>query len=166
MKEGNSLTFQKAKDLAKAEESADTQLKVMNKTTEVNTVTKHSTRKASKSDDKHSSAEPFQKPCFGCGRGPHARDKCTAKSAKCHFCKKKTGHFANVYLSKQKKQNVHEVEVKHSVNVSEFSIPESAVFMGPIEATPVNVKSSSECQDSTQLKGMSKNSHMQDRLRG
>ena len=138
LKEGNSLTFQKAKDLAKAEESADTQLKLMNKTTEVNTVKKHSTRKTSKSDDKHSSAETFQKPCFGCGRGPHARDKCPAKSAKCHFCKK-TGHFANVCLSKKKKQNVHEVEVKHPVNVSEFSIPESAAFMGPIEATPLNV---------------------------
>ena len=110
----------------------------MNKTTEVNTVKKHLTRKASKSDDKHSSAETFQKPCFGCGRGPHARDTCPAKSAKCHFCNK-TGHFANVCLSKKKKQNVHEVEVKHPVNVSEFSIPESAVFMGPIEATPLTV---------------------------
>ena len=90
LKEGDSLTFQKAKDLAKAEESADTQLKLMNKTTEVDTVKKHSTRKASnyKSDDKHSSAETFQKPCFGCGRGPHARDKCPAKSAKWHFCQK------------------------------------------------------------------------------
>ena len=67
---------------------------------------------------------------------PHARDKCPAKSAKCHFCKK-TGHFANVCLSK--KRNVHEVEVKHPVNVSEFSIPESAVFMGPIEITPLTV---------------------------
>ena len=68
LKEGNSLTFQKAKGLAKAEESADTQLKLMHKTTEVNTVKKHSTRKASKSDNKHSSAETFQKPCFSCGR--------------------------------------------------------------------------------------------------
>ena len=67
---------------------------------------------------------------------PHARDKCPAKSAKCHFCKK-TGHFANVCL--WKKRNVHEVEVKHPVNVSEFSIPESAVFMGPIEITPLTV---------------------------
>ena len=138
MKEGNSLTFQKPKDLAKAEESADTQLKLMNKTTEVNTVKKHSTRKASKSDDKHSSAETFQKTCFGCGRGPHVRDKCPAKSAKCHFCKKNL-HFANVCLSKKKKQNVHEVGVKHPVNVSEFSIPESAVFLGPTEATPLTV---------------------------
>ena len=48
MKEGNSLTFQKAKDLVKAEESANTHLKLMNKITEVNTVKKHSTRKASK----------------------------------------------------------------------------------------------------------------------
>lgn len=55
------------------------------------------------------------------------------------FAKKKTGHFANVCLSKKNKQNVHEVEVKHLVNVSEFPIPESAVFMGPIEATPLTV---------------------------
>ena len=34
---------------------------------------------------------------------------------------------------------MHEVEVKHPVNVSEFSFPESAVYMGPIEATPLNV---------------------------
>ena len=108
------------------------------KTTEVNTVNKHSTRKANKSDDKLSSAETFQKPCFGCGRGPHARDKCPANSAKCHFCKR-TVHFANVCLSKKKKQNVHGVENKHQVNVSEFSFPESAVFMGPIEATLLSV---------------------------
>ena len=138
LKEGNSLTFQKAKDVAKAEESADTQLKLMKKTTEVNTVKKPLTRKASKSDDKHSSAETFQKPCFNYGRSPHARDKCPAKSAKCHFCQK-TGHFANVCLSKKKKQNLHQAEVKHPVNVSEFSIPESAVFMGPIEAIPLNL---------------------------
>ena len=81
LKEGNSLTFQKAKDVAKAEESADTQLKLMKKTTEVNTVKKPLTRKASKSDDKHSSAETFQKPCFNYGRSPHACDKCPAKSA-------------------------------------------------------------------------------------
>ena len=81
LKEGNSLTFQKAKYLAQAEESADAQLKLLNKTTEVNTVKKHLKRKAGKSDDKHCSAETFQKPCFGCGRGPHARDKCPAKSA-------------------------------------------------------------------------------------
>ena len=35
LKQGISITFQKAKDLAKAEESADTQLKLMNKTTEL-----------------------------------------------------------------------------------------------------------------------------------
>ena len=108
----------------------------MNKTTEINPVKKHLTRKASKSDDKHSSAETFQKPCFGCGRGPHARGKCPAKSAKCHFCKK-IGHFANICLSRKKKQNVHEVGVKHPVKNSEFSIPESAEFMGPIEANPL-----------------------------
>ena len=81
LKEGNSLTFQKAKDVAKAEESADTQLKLMNKTTDLSTVKTHSTRKASKSHEKHSRAETFQKPCFAFGRGPHARDKCPAKSA-------------------------------------------------------------------------------------
>ena len=51
---------------------------------------------------------------------------------------KKTGHFAKVCLSKKKKQNVREVEVRHPVNVGEYSIPESAVFMDPIEA-PLNV---------------------------
>lgn len=57
MKEGNRLTFHKAKDLTKAEESVDTQLKRMSKTTEVNAGKKRLTRKASKSDVKHSSAE-------------------------------------------------------------------------------------------------------------
>ena len=38
-------------------------------------------------------------------------------------------------------------------------------FMGPIEATALNVNTA-ECQDSTWLRGMSKTSHMQDRLRG
>ena len=51
----------------------------------------------------------------------------------------KFGHFANVCLSKKKKQNVQKVEVKHAVNTSEVSLPESAVFMVPIEATPFNV---------------------------
>lgn len=51
MKEGNTLTVQKAKDQAEGEESADTQLKLMSKTTEVNTVKKHLTRKASKIKD-------------------------------------------------------------------------------------------------------------------
>ena len=64
MLERRQHTFQKAKDLAKAEESADTQLKLMNKATEVNIVKRHSTRKASKSDDKHSSAETSQKNMF------------------------------------------------------------------------------------------------------
>jgi len=48
LKEGNTLTVQKAKDQAEEEESADMQLKLMSKTTEVNTVKKHLTRKASK----------------------------------------------------------------------------------------------------------------------
>ena len=149
LKEGNTLTFQKAKDPVKAEESADTQLILMNKATEVNTVKKHSTRKASKSGDKHSSAETVQKTRFGCGHGPHAHDKCPAKSAKCHFCKK-IGHFANFCLSKKQKQSVHEVEVKHAVNTSELSLPESAVFMGPIEATPLNVNTVT-CKDKAVL---------------
>ena len=34
---------------------------------------------------------------------------------------------------------VCEIENKHAVNTSEFCLPESAAFMGPIEATPANV---------------------------
>ena len=82
-KEGNTLTVQKAKDQAKEEESVDTQLKLMSKTTEVNTVKKHLTRKASKSDNKHSCAETLQK---------HVLVVYVAhmhvKSAKRHFWKK------------------------------------------------------------------------------
>ena len=47
--------------------------------------------------------------------------------------------LARLDVCLSKKRNVHEVEVKHPVNVSEFSIPESAVFMGPIEITPLTV---------------------------
>ena len=42
-------------------------------------------------------------------------------------------------FQRKRKKKVHEVEVKHAVNTSEFSLPESAVFTGPIEATPLNV---------------------------
>ena len=39
------------------------------------------------------------KPCTRCGRGPHARDKCPAKDAVCHRCKRK-GHFMSCCLTK------------------------------------------------------------------
>ena len=39
------------------------------------------------------------KPCTRCGRGPHARDKCPAKDAVCHWCKRK-GHFMSCCLTK------------------------------------------------------------------
>ena len=93
---------------------------------------------------------------------PHARDKCPAKSAKCHFCKK-TGHFANVCLPK--KRNVHEVAVKHPVNVSQFSIPESAVFMGPIEITPLTLNAVTCKEKALPSVKIAQNSHMQDRPR-
>ena len=79
LKEGNNLTLQKAKDLAKAEGSAEKQLKSMNRT-EVNTVKKHeksNKRNASKSFEKiYSSSNSHQKTCLGCGKGPHLHDKC------------------------------------------------------------------------------------------
>lgn len=78
----------------------------------------------------------MKKSCFGCGQGPHARDKCPAKSAQCHFCKK-IGHFAKVCLAKKRKQGVHEVEAEPAVNTDDPWLPESALFMGPIQATPL-----------------------------
>ena len=69
LKEGNNLTLQKAKYLEKAEESAEKQLKSMNRT-EVNTVKKHkksNKRNASKSFDKiYSSSNSHQKAWLGC----------------------------------------------------------------------------------------------------
>ena len=47
-----------------------------------------------------SKGPPFTgKKCTRCGKGAHPHDKCPAKDAECHCCKKK-GHYGNMCFSK------------------------------------------------------------------
>lgn len=143
LKEGNSLTFQKAKDLAKAEESADSQLKAMNKTTEVNSVRRHvkiRKEQPSKSDKTQPNPHTPQKACFGCGKGPHSREKCPAKNVECYYCHK-IGHLSKVCFAKKKKQGVNQVGAESTANSSENLLPEpdmECLFTGPVQVTPLN----------------------------
>jgi hypothetical protein len=106
LKEGNTLTFQKAKNLAKAEESAETQLRDMDKTAEVNLVKKYTDRGATSKSDNYNKAsqQDKDKKCYGCGHNIHPRGQCPARDIQCHFCHK-LGHFAKVCIAKKKRED-------------------------------------------------------------
>lgn len=144
LKEGNSLTFNRAKELAKTEESAESQLKIMSKG-DVHAI--HKQRKSGKPGvvPHHKTAQSTQptlhrqspdkgtttqRTCMGCGRNSHPRSKCPAKDVQCHYCHK-NGHFAKVCM---KKKRVNEVEAEPIDDTYAIS---DAVFLGPITATPI-----------------------------
>lgn len=146
LKEGNKLTFTRAKDLAKAEESAENQLKIMNQG-DVHAI--HKQRKPGKPEVAHHYQHKTEKPtqpklhrqfldkntaaqnkCMGCGRNSHPRNMCPAKDISCHYCHKK-GHFAKVCM---KKKRVHEVSAEQ---VDDTHTIDDVVFLGPITATPI-----------------------------
>ena len=54
-------------------------------------------------DDK--SGQPASGKCLRCGKGSHPRQKCQAKDAICHSCKKK-GHYSSCCLSKSAHKSV------------------------------------------------------------
>ena len=150
-KKGNTLSFNEAREMAKAEESADKQLQLMNTAVEVHPVT--SENKNPNQRDQSDAGGGTQRTqngnrwgktptCRNCGWGPHAREQCPAKNATCHYCHK-VGHLAKVCLSKLKTKNVHEIEASSSNNAlpnSDSTQPiRDYVFLGPIEATPLSV---------------------------
>lgn len=150
-KEGNALTFSKAREMAKADESADKQLQLMNPVVSaVHPVS--STRRnqfqtdqlnpvagGSRQNPKGNKSGKTQL-CRNCGWGPHSREQCPARNATCHYCQK-VGHLAKVCFSKLKKKDVHEIEATSNNNAIPESEPTQSlddyVFLGPIEATPL-----------------------------
>lgn len=113
---GNALSFSEAKEMAKAEESADKQLQLMNTssgvhpvTSEDNHVPERSVKSPSgtmKPQSDNSRLGKSQRCSRNCGWGPHARDQCPARNATCHYCHK-VGHLVKVSLSKLRKKSVH-----------------------------------------------------------
>ena len=111
-KEGNTLTFNKAREMAKTDESAERQQQLMN-ASEVNNITsirdkRYQNQKYQVSRNPGPGIGKGQQ-CRNCGWGLHSRDQCPTKNMTCHYCKK-VGHFAKVCLSKLRNKNVHEIE--------------------------------------------------------
>ena len=116
LKEGNTLTFNRAKELAKSEESAERQMRIMSQG-EVHTIHKHRQQGKPASNQfkaENSAQQTFRKQfkepetkhkvCMGCGNDSHSRSKCPAKDISCHYCHKK-GHYAKVCMKKRKQVN-------------------------------------------------------------
>ena len=116
LKTGNALTFEKARDLARVEESAEKQLQQMSKPLDVHSVKKKPSKSQGKTKSSHTQSRYDEKSkipntnmktCRNCGRDSHPKDDCPAKGIQCHFCSK-VGHYARVCLSKNKhKRHVH-----------------------------------------------------------
>lgn len=151
-KKGNALSLNEAREMAKAEESADKQLQLMNTSSDVHPVTSED-RNLYQRDQLNAPGGRRKPPsdnnrlgktqsCRNCGWGPHARDQCPAKNATCHYCQK-VGHLAKVCLSKLRKKSVHEIEASSSNNASTNPEPtqqlSDCVFLGPIKATPLSM---------------------------
>jgi len=152
-KEGNALTFSKAREMAKADESADKQLQLMNPVVSAVHPVSSTRRNRFQSDQLNPVAGGSrQNPkgnksgktqlCRNCGWGPHSHEQCPARNATCHYCQK-VGHLAKVCFSKLKKKEVHEIEATSNNNAIPESEPTQSlddyVFLGPIEATPLTM---------------------------
>ena len=144
LKEGNTLTFNRAKELAKSEESAERQMRIMSQG-EVHTIHKHRQQGKPVSNQfkaENSAQQTFRKQikepetkhkvCMGCGNDSHSRSKCPTKDISCHYCHKK-GHYAKVCMKKRKQVN----EVS-SESVDKCDDVENSLFLGPITATPLS----------------------------
>ncbi|CAB4020756.1 Retrovirus-related Pol poly from transposon, partial [Paramuricea clavata] len=139
-KEGNTLTFSKAREMAKTDESAERQLQLMN-ASEVNNIASIRDKRYQnrRNQVRHNPRSGQQ--CRNCGRGSHSQDQCPAKNMTCHYCQK-VGHFAKVCLAKLRNKNVHEVEaIADNIQQNQLQSPrvgeEQFVFLGPIVATPL-----------------------------
>ena len=150
--------------MAKAEESADKQLQLMNTTSEVHPVT--SEKKNPNQRDQSNAAVGTRQTQYGnksgktqtcrnCGWGPHACEQCPAKNATCHYCQK-VGNLDKVCLSKLRKKTVHEIEATNSnIALPNSELTQSVidyVFLGSIEATPLTMKVNSiSCREKALL---------------
>ena len=94
-KKGNILSFSEAREMAKAEESADKQLQLMITAVEVHPVTSENKNpnqrdqsdagggtKRTQNGNRWGKTPTFR----NCGWGPRAREQCTAKNTTCHYC--------------------------------------------------------------------------------
>ena len=138
-KVGNALTFSKAREMAKSEESADKQLQLMNNEVHsINTSRGYQGQRNQRQTPTTGAGKP--QACRNCGWGPHPQEQCSAKNATCHYCHK-VAHLAKVCLSKFKKKDVHDIRVTSdgtSESVPDPSqIPSDHMFLGPISATPL-----------------------------
>ena len=153
-KEGNALTFSKAREMAKADESADKQLQLMNPVVSAVHPISSTRRNQFQSDQLNPKASGSrQNPkgnksgktqlCRNCCWGPHSHEQCPARNVTCHYCQK-VGHLAKVCFSKLKKKDVHEIEATSNNNAIPESEPTQSlddyVFLGPIEATPLAMR--------------------------
>lgn len=111
-KKGNTLSFNEAREMAKAEKSADKQFQLMNTAVEVHPVTSENgnPNQRDQSDavggmKRTQNGNQWGKTptCRNCGWGPHAREQCPTKKVKCHYCQE-VGHLAKVCLSKLRKK--------------------------------------------------------------
>ncbi len=151
LKLGNTLTFDNARDMARAEESAEQQLKIIGThTAEVHAINRSRYKgKGPKHDTKtQHSTNHSQKSqgCGYCGDTFHPREQCPARKAKCGNCHK-IGHYARVCRMKQKNtKKVHEIEA----NESSTDIAQH-VFLGPIEVSPSNIHMMMTCKEKALL---------------
>ncbi len=144
---GNNLTYQQVYDLAKTEESTKAQMDVISKgaqTPEVHAVRsrrapQHKNQSANARQEKkkyhpqqNSKGSRPSKPCYNCGEHHTKEEKCPAKNAKCHFCKKK-GHYQKVCRSKSRKVN----DLSHNESSEDLQ----SYMMGDIGLITTTVKS-------------------------
>ena len=127
-KVGNALTFKKAHELAKSEESADKQQQLMN-TEVVHSI--HTSR------GHQSQRNQRRTPTTGPGKSQACRKfgwQCPARKATCRYCHK-VEHLAKVCLSKLKTKDVHDIKAtSYGTNESipdPSQIPSDHMFIGP-----------------------------------
>ena len=109
---GDSLTMQKAIEIATTFEATQKQLALMT-TTGNTSVDALQARQKTKSFQKHTNSHN-NKPCRNCG-GTHASKQCPAFGKTCLYCKKKN-HFAAVCLQKKNHKRIHNVEGDYEEN--------------------------------------------------
>ena len=90
--EDDSLTMEKALDIAQGMETADHDMKAMKSNASATPTVLHVPAKTN----------TVKRPCYRCGRNNHNEKECRFKEAKCHKCGKQ-GHIATVCRSGAKK---------------------------------------------------------------